>query len=216
MNSWQDKYAPQKFEELLIPLDTPLVPINYLLEQFAKTGNCMYSGFVLYGNGGTGKTAFLNFIKQTQNWHIHRITDLGAGKDEIDAIEKEIDLCSREFFKQKVLIEANELSKSSMAFRDGLRGIIDRNRGNVFILATDNDIQKLLYDNPQLIGVRRLLAIDWDLIPKARIVERGIQILKAENCYWCGTHTRLVELADKYSPDIGSVLQLLQLYVESL
>ena len=216
MTSWQDKYVPTKFDELLIPLDPPLVPVNHLLKKFTETGTCMYSGFVLYGNGGTGKTAFLNFIKQSQNWAVHRVTDLGAGKAEIDEIENRIELCSREFFNQKVLVEANELSKSSMAFRDGLRGIIDRYRGSVFILATDNDFTKLEFENPQLIGVRRILAINWDLIPKARIVERGIQILKAEDCYMSNTHDRLIQLADKYSPDIGSVLQLLQLYVESL
>lgn len=215
MDAWIDKYKPTTLKDLLIPEDTPLLPINYLIKKFIDTDQCIYSGFVLYGNGGSGKTAFADFLSGRPGWITFRVKETGVGKAEIDQIEKDIVTYNWDGFGQKVLVLANELSQCSKEFRDGLRGIIDNYRGKVFIIATDNNVAKLINENPQLIGVRRILTIDWDLIPISRIVERCAEILVAENELTDVNYARLELLAKTYSPDIGSVLQMLQVFVDS-
>ena len=213
---WCEQYFPKSISELLIPEDTPLVPVEHIINKLLQTGDCSFGGFVLYGNGGSGKSVFVSFLQQYVEWgRIYIVNDTGAGKSEIDEIEKELRLWSHPTVGKKVLVVANELSKSTKDFRDGLRGLIDRYKGSIFIASTDNDIQKLRIENPQLIGFRRILEIDWDLIPKQRVVERCVEILRKENAFTEDAYKRLVDLANIYSPDIGTILQLLQVYVES-
>lgn len=215
---WVDKYSPKVPGDLLIPNDTPLVPVKDIVNRLLTTGTSSFSGFVLYGNGGSGKTCFVNVLKQLSYWQIYTIPDTGAGKAEIDDIEKEIELWTHPAANsgKTVLIVCNEFSKSSKDFRDGLRGLCDRYRGRMFVIATDNDIEKLKFENPQLVGFRRLLQIDWDLISKADIVDRCSKILKAEGYWMPETYERLTSLVSHYSPDIGTIIQMLQMYVESL
>jgi replication-associated recombination protein RarA len=214
--SWLELYEPKVFDELLIPLNTPLVPVRSQIETLCNTGRCTPQGLVLYGNGGSGKTTFANFLKNVtfKDAYIYNIPDTGAGKSEIAEIEDQIKLRVNEFLKQDVLIIANELSKSSKDFRDGLRGVMDRQRGNFFLIATDNDIAKLRDENPQLIGFRRILEIDWDLIPKADIKKRCGWILKQEGVLVPLTVDRLDLLINAHSPDIGTIITMLEMFVK--
>jgi hypothetical protein len=91
---------------------------------------------------------------------------------------------------------------------------MDRQRDNFFLIATDNDIQKLRSENPQLIGFRRILEVDWDLIPKQDIMKRCAYILKQEGVLVQLTVDKLDALIKAYSPDIGTILTMLEIFVE--
>jgi hypothetical protein len=215
---WEIKYAPTNFDDFILPPDTPDIPIRAVLKKLYSTGQCLYGGLLITGAGGSGKSTFIESLMKQDWWVVYKVTDTGAGKAEIDQIKLEIDLWDsdrRTGGIKRVLILANEISKSTKDFRDGLRGLLNPEYyGRVFLVATDNHYDKLVIENPELFDDERVLCLDWDKVPKAAIATRVSEILAAEGLLTEENWEKASAYCEAFKPSIRKVLKRLQIYFE--
>ena len=176
--AWRKKYNAGSLDEVLYPKD---VRTRKLLKTFIQSHNFVEDGMILCGEGGTGKTTFVELIMQDPYWQVTVLDPSGEGIDRIVGLKNTLS-CVPWGGAQKHLVVCNELSSSSSMFREALRGVLDDFSEVAFFIFTDNKYDKLAEQNPQVFNDERIYKLIWDDLDKADIKKMCVEILTIENC----------------------------------
>lgn len=209
--AWTKKYSPKIYTEQLLPAKSG---IRSLVKEIFDGTYDTYKGILLYGKGGTGKTTFAKTLANHTGWDVYELEESGETKKSLDTIKTVISTIpynhkGDQFGGSKHLIVGNEISESSLSFRNGLRAIIDKSVDTFFVF-TDNNYDKLLSENPQVFGDERILCLCWNDLIDTEILGMCERILKSEGKYSAPNMVIASTLIKRHYPSVRQIIEKLQ------
>ena len=170
---WVEKYIPQVASDLILPVKGREHLLDLLLNKRTPYGSVLLHS----KEPGTGKTSFANILGKRNDLDTVEIITTGCGIGEINRMRT---ICKGSWPGMKWLFILNEVSESSLQFRQGLRNLMDETDSVAFYIFTDNDEPKLFKENPAVFADERVRRIDFATPPKEDYTAKLVSIFKNE------------------------------------
>ncbi len=207
---WWERYRPQTLKDIVLTKK-----IRTFLEYCIREKDI--PNILLYGNTGTGKTSFVNVLKNELNIDIKEIN--GSLMRSIEVLRNDITNFITTYGMDDSdlpykIVFIDECEKISPDFQEALKVYMEEMEHNVRFIFNTNNISKIV---KPLRG--RFSQGTFNLIPSNRDERQGLvvdfirrikDILKMENMTY--DNDVLIELIVRHFPDFRKVVGILQQY----